>query len=111
MGDIIGFTILCIFIFLIPPILLAIIDDMKKIVFILAAVLILISCSQQEAFKVKHKDYSEPYYSVVSNDQKGFPYGRSLDTIKVSETYVIVAVYRCRNSVSGVVVGTLTGLN
>lgn len=62
MGDIIGFTILCIFIFLIPPILLAIMDDMKKIVFILAAVLILISCSQQEAFKVKHKDYSEPYY-------------------------------------------------
>lgn len=84
---------------------------MKKIVFILAAVLILISCSQQEAFKVKHKDYSEPYYSGVSNDQKGFPYGRSLDTIKVSETYVIVAVYRCRNSVSGGVVGTLTGLN
>lgn len=90
----------------------------KLIVFVLAAVLV--SCSQQETLEVKHKeylkkeskkkDYSEPY-----KDNRGsngiFYYERSLDTIKVSETYYIVAVYRSPKGISTEVLGKLTGLD
>lgn len=92
----------------------------KLIVFILAAVLV--SCSQQETTnkevkqkeyikkESKKKDYSEPYKD--NRDSKGvFYYERSLDTIKVSGEYVIVAVYRCRHSVSTVIVGKPTRLD
>lgn len=90
----------------------------KLIVFILAAVLV--SCSQQETLKAKHKeyvkkeskkkDYSEPY-----KDNKGskglFYYERSLDTIKGSDEYVIVAVYRSYKGISTVVIGRPTRLD
>lgn len=79
----------------------------KWIVFILAAVLI--SCSQKENKvyvngKTKEKDYSEPYKNNSSRPNDYY-YERSLDTIQVSGQYVIVAIYRCRNSVSSVVIG------
>lgn len=91
---------------------------MKKLVFILAAVLV--SCSQQETLEVKHKeyvkkeskkkDYSEPYKDNVG-DKGVFYYERSLDTIKISETYYIVAVYRSPKGISTEVLCGLTGLN
>ena len=91
-----------------------------KIVFILAA--ILVSCSQQETFnkevkqkeyvkkESKKKDYSEPYND--NRDSKGvFYYERSLDTIKGSNEYVIVAVYRSHKGISTVVIGRPTRLD
>lgn len=90
----------------------------KLIVFILAAVLV--SCSQQETLEAKHKeyvkkeskekDYSEQYKDN-GNRTGDYYYERSLDTIKVSGEYVIVAVYRCRHSVSTVIVGKPTRLD
>ena len=92
---------------------------MKKLItFILAAVLV--SCSQQETLEVKHKeyvkkeskkkDYSEPYKD--NRDGKGlYYYERSLDTIKVSETYYIVAVYRSPKGISTEVLCGLTRLD
>ena len=84
----------------------------KLIVFILAAVLV--SCSQPDTLKVKpkayvkkeskKKDYSEPYKDNRS-DSGTFYYERSLDTIKMSDEYVIVAVYRCPKGISTVIVG------
>ena len=93
----------------------------KLIVFILAAVLV--SCSQQETFnkEVKQKeyvnkkeskknDYSEPY--KCNRDSNGvFYYERSLDTIKGSGEYVIVAVYRSHEGISTVVIGRPTRLD
>ena len=92
----------------------------KLIVFILAAVLV--SCSQQETFnkEVKQKeyvkneskknDYSEPYKCNI--DSNGvFYYERSLDTIKGSGEYVIVAVYRSYEGISTVVIGRPTRLD
>ena len=92
----------------------------KLIVFILAAVLV--SCSQQETFnkEVKQKeyvkneskknDYSEPY--KCNRDNNGvFYYERSLDTIKGSGEYVIVAVYRSHEGISTVVIGRPTRLD
>ena len=92
---------------------------MKKLItFILAAVLV--SCSQQETLEVKHKeyvkkeskekDYSEPYKDNRS-DNGIFYYERSLDTIKMSDEYVIVAVYRCPKGISTVIVGKPTRLD
>ena len=92
----------------------------KLIVFILAAVLV--SCSQQETFnkEVKQKeyvkkeskknDYSEPY--KCNRDSNGaFYYERSIDTIKGSGEYVIVAVYHSGNGISTVVIGRPTRLD
>lgn len=91
---------------------------MKKLVFILAAVLA--SCSQPDTLKVKpkayvkdeskKKDYSEPYKDN-RNDNGTFYYERYLDTIKVSDEYAIVAVYRCTKGISTVIVGKLTRLD
>lgn len=91
---------------------------MKKLVFILAAVLV--SCSQPDTLKVKpkayvkkeskKKDYSEPYKDNRS-DSGTFYYERSLDTIKVSETYYIVAVYRSPKGISTEVLCGLTRLD
>lgn len=90
---------------------------MKKLVFILAAVLA--SCSQPDTLNVKHneyvkeeskkKNYSEPYKDNRS-DKGTFYYERYLDTIKVSDGYVIVAVYRCTKGISTVIVGKPTRL-
>ena len=85
----------------------------KLVVFILAAVLV--SCSQQE-LEVKHKeyvkreskkkDYSKPY----KYNNGTFYYERSLDTIKGSDEYVIVAVYNSPRGISTVIVGRPTRL-
>ena len=90
----------------------------KLIVFILAAVLV--SCSQQETLEVKHKeyvkkeskekDYSKPYKDN-RDDNSLYYYERSLDTIKISETYYIVAVYRSPKGISTEVLCGLTGLD
>lgn len=93
----------------------------KLIVFILAAVLV--SCSQQETFnkevnqkeyvkkkESKKKDYSEQYKD--NSGSKGvFYYERYLDTIKISDEYVIVAVYNSGNGISTVVIGRPTRLD
>ena len=93
----------------------------KLIVFILAAVLV--SCSQQETSnkvvkqqkeyvkkESKKNDYSEPY--KCNRDSNGaFYYERSIDTIKCSDVYVIVAVYRSHEGISTVVIGRPTRLD
>ena len=91
----------------------------KLIVFILAAVLV--SCSQQETFnkevnqkeyvknESKKNDYSEPYKCNIDSNG-AFYYERSLDTIKGSGEYVIVAVYRSYEGISTVVIGRPTRL-
>lgn len=93
----------------------------KLIVFILAAVLV--SCSQQETFnkevkqkeyvkkkESKKKDYSEPY-KCNKGSNGAFYYERSIDTIKCSDVYVIVAVYRSHEGISTVVIGRQTRLD
>ena len=86
----------------------------KLIIFILAAVLV--SCSQQETFnkEVKQKEYVKKEskkndYSKSYKDNRGsnevYYYERSLDTIKVSDEYVIVAVYRSHKGISTVLIG------
>lgn len=90
---------------------------MKKLVFILAAVLV--SCSQPDNLEVKHKeyvkkeskekDYSKPYKDN-RDDNSLYYYERSLDTIKISETYYIVAVYRSPKGISTEVLCGLTRL-
>ena len=93
----------------------------KLIVFILAAVLV--SCSQQETFNkevnqkeyVKKKEskknyYSEPY-KCNRDSNVAFYYERSIDTIKGSGEYVIVAVYRSHEGISTVVIGRPTRLD
>ena len=92
----------------------------KLIVFILAAVLV--SCSQQETFnkevkkkeyvkkESKKKDYSEPYKDN-SGSNEVYYYERSIDTIKGSGEYVIVAVYRSYKGISTVVIGRPTRLD
>ena len=93
----------------------------KLIVFILAAVLV--SCSQQETFnkEVKQKEYvnkkesKKNDYSKSYKDNSGsngnFYYERSLDTIKGSGEYVIVAVYRSYEGISTIVIGRPTRLD
>ena len=86
----------------------------KLIVFILAAVLA--SCSQPDTLKVKpkayvkkeskKKDYSKPY----KYNNGVFYYERSLDTIKGSDEYVIVAVYNSPRGISTVIIGRPTRL-
>lgn len=81
-------------------------SNMKKlIVFIWAAVLV--SCSPQETLEVKHKEYLKKESKKKDSsykDNKGskglFYYERSLDTIKGSDEYVIVAVYRSYKGIS-----------
>lgn len=88
----------------------------KLIVFILAAVLV--SCNQQETLEVKHKEYLKKESKKKDSsykDNKGskglFYYERSLDTIKGSDEYVIVAVYRSYEGISTVVIGRPTRLD
>lgn len=93
----------------------------KLIVFILAAVLV--SCSQQETFnkevkqkeyvkkESKKKDYSKSYKNNNRGSNEVYYYERSLDTIKGSGEYVIVAVYRSHEGISTVVIGRPTRLD
>lgn len=81
----------------------------KLIVFMLAAVLV--SCSQQELKSIEEnrKQYeiekTSKSYKVTSS------YERFLDTIKVSDEYVIVAVYTSTHSISTVIIGRPTRLD
>ena len=92
----------------------------KLIVFMLAARYQ--NCSQQETSnkevkqkeyvkkEPKKKDYSKSYkHSIGSNGV--FHYERSIDTIKGSDEYVIVAVYRSHKGISTVVIGRPTRLD
>lgn len=92
------------------------------IVFILAAVLV--SCSQQETFnkevkkqkeyvkkkESKKKDYSKSYKNTLGSNEI-YHYERSIDTIKGSGEYVIIAVYRSHEGISTVVIGRPTRLD
>ena len=93
----------------------------KLIVFILAAVLV--SCSQQETFnkevnqkeyvkknESKKQDYSKSYKNTFGSNET-YAYERSIDTIKGSGEYVIVAVYRSHEGISTVVIGRPTRLD
>lgn len=93
----------------------------KLIVFILAAVLV--SCSQQETSnkvvkqqkeyvnkESKKKDYSKSYKNTLGSNEI-YHYERSIDTIKCSDVYVIVAVYRSHEGISTVVIGRQTRLD
>lgn len=92
----------------------------KLIVFILAAVLV--SCSQQETFnkevnqkeyvkkESKKNDYSKSYKNTIGSNEI-YNYERSIDTIKGSSRYVIVAVYRSHEGISTVVIGRPTRLD
>lgn len=92
----------------------------KLIVFILVAVLV--SCSQQETFnkgvkqkeyvknESKENDYSKAYKNNSGSNEVCY-YERSLDTIKGSCEYVIVAVYRSHKGISTVVIGRPTRLD
>lgn len=92
-------------------------SNMKKlIVFIWAAVIV--SCSPQETFKAKPKEPVKKESKKKDSsykDNKGskglFYYERSLDTIKGSDEYVIVAVYRSYKGISTVVIGRPTRLD
>lgn len=81
----------------------------KLIIFMLAAVLV--SCSQQELKSIEEnrKQYeiekTSKSYKVTSS------YERFLDTIKVSDEYVIVAVYTSTHSISTVIIGKPTRLD
>lgn len=85
----------------------------KLIVFILAAVLV--SCSQQELKRRIEEDKKLSKQCEVEKTSKfykvTYSYERSLDTIKVSDEYVIVAVYTSGKSISTVVVGRPTRLD
>ena len=68
---------------------------MKKIIlFILAAVLV--SCSQQELKRIEENKNLSKQYEVEKTSKSykvTYSYERSLDTIKVSDEYIIIAVY------------------
>lgn len=86
----------------------------KLIVFILAAVLV--SCSQQELKRRIEEDKKISNQYEVEKTSKSYKvtyyYERSLDTIKVSDNYVIVAVYTSgRGGISTVVIGRPTRLD
>lgn len=71
---------------------------MKKLIVFLLAV-VLVSCWLQETLKVKQN--FESYYK----------YERYLDTIPVSNGYIIVAVYKSMNGISTVVIERTTRLD
>ena len=87
---------------------------MKKLmVFMLAAVLV--SCSQQELKRRIEEDKKLSKQYEIEKTSKSYKvtysYGRSLDTIRVSNEYVIVAVYKSMNGISTVVLEKLTKLD
>lgn len=87
---------------------------MKKLmVFMLAAVLV--SCSQQELKRRIEEDKKLSKQYEIEKTSKSYKvtysYMRSLDTIRVSNEYVIVAVYKSMNGISTVVLEKLTRLD
>lgn len=87
---------------------------MKKLmVFMLAAVLV--SCSQQELKRRIEEDKKLNKQYEIEKTSKSYKvtysYSRSLDTIRVSNEYVIVAVYKSMNGISTVVLEKLTKLD
>ena len=87
--------------------------QMIIIVFILAAVLV--SCSQQELKRRIEEDKKISNQYRVEKTSKSYKvtysYERSLDTIKVSDEYVIIAVYNSGRGISTVVIGRTTRLD
>ena len=85
----------------------------KLIVFMLAAVLV--SCSQQELKRRLEEDKKLSKQYEVEKTSKSYKvtysYERYLDTIKVSDEYIIVAVYTSGRGISTVVIGRLTRLD
>ena len=83
----------------------------KLIVFILAAVIV--SCSQQELKRIEEDKKLSKQYEIEKTSKSykvTYSYERFLDTIKVSDEYVIVAVYNSGRGISTVVVGRPTRL-
>ena len=82
-------------------------------VFMLAAVLV--SCSQQELKRRIEEDKKLSKQYEIEKTSKSYKvtcsYERSLDTIRVSNEYVIVAVYKSMNGISTVVLEKLTKLD
>ena len=84
----------------------------KLIVFILAAVLV--SCSQQELKMIEENKKLSKQYEVEKTSKSykvTYSYERSLDTIKVSDEYIIIAVYNSGRGISTVVIGRPTRLD
>lgn len=84
----------------------------KLIVFILAAVLV--SCSQQELKRIEENKKLSKQYEVEKTSKSykvTYSYERSLDTIKVSDEYIIIAVYNSGRCISTVVIGRQTRLD
>lgn len=84
----------------------------KLIIFILAAVIV--SCSQEdlkarEEYEKLHKQYEVE--KTLKTSKVTLSYERTLDTIKVSGQYVIVAVYNSGRGISTVIVGKSTRLD
>lgn len=82
-------------------------------VFMLAAVLV--SCNQQELKRRIEEDKKLSKQYEIEKTSKSYKvtyaYERSLDTIRVSNEYVIVAVYKSMNGISTVVLEKLTKLD
>nr|DAP52499.1 MAG TPA: TRAF PROTEIN, TRAO PROTEIN, TRAN ADHESION, BACTERIAL SECRETION.5A [Caudoviricetes sp.] len=84
----------------------------KLIVFILAAVLV--SCSQQEKRRIEEDKNLSKQYEVEKTSKSykvTYSYERFLDTIKVSDEYIIIAVYNSGRGISTVVIGRPTRLD
>lgn len=83
----------------------------KLIIFMLAAVLV--SCSQQKKMIEEDRKLNKQY--EIEKKSKSYKvtrsYERFLDTIKVSDEYVIVAVYTSTHSISTVIIGKTTKLD
>lgn len=85
----------------------------KLIVFMLAAVLV--SCNQQELKRRIEEDKKLSKQYEIEKTSKSYKvtysYERFLDTIKVSDGYVIVAVYNSGRGISTVIIGKPTKLD
>lgn len=84
----------------------------KLIVFILAAVLV--SCSQKELKRIEENKKLSKQYEVEKTSKSykvTYSYERLLDTIKVSDEYIIIAVYNSGRGISTVVIGRQTRLD
>lgn len=80
----------------------------KLIVFICMLAAVLNSCSQQELKRIEEERKLSKQYEVEKTSKSykvTSSYERFLDTIKVSDEYVIVAVYTSTHSISTVIIG------
>lgn len=74
---------------------------------------VLVSCSQQKKMIEEDRKLNKQY--EIEKKSKSYKvtrsYERFLDTIKVSDEYVIVAVYTSTHSISTVIIGKTTKLD